>query len=124
MIEERVLKARPSQSDSDYELKKRAYCNMIKLVMELVQKLQASCDKIFADYIAFFDKLWECIEKGKDAKSMVKAFTTMIENETNATWAPIFNILDELIKKINNPTDGNVGQESSNETNWLNWYPF
>jgi CRISPR/Cas system CSM-associated protein Csm2 small subunit len=124
-IEQQVLSARPLPNDPDYEEKRQAYCEMIKVILELIKKLQDTCDNIFSQYFEFFDLLWDAIKQGKDSKTMIKQFTSKIEKETQERWKPFFEILDDVIHKMNNTTPDNQQLKSRNQnifktiTSWL-----
>jgi hypothetical protein len=114
-IEEQVLSARPLPNDPNYEEKRQAYCEMIKGILELVKKLQDTCDNIFSQYFKFFDQLWDAIKQGKDSTTMIERFTSKIEKETEKTWKPVFEILDDAIHKMNNTTPDKQQLKSRNQ---------
>jgi hypothetical protein len=113
-IEQSVLSIRPTPDDPDYQEKIRAYCDMIKLTMELMEKLQETCDHIFSEYFKFFKDLSDAVEQDEDTEKMVADFEAKIKKKTDDTWQPFFDVVDEWKCKLDNPTNTIAHQNVQN----------
>jgi hypothetical protein len=126
-IEQSILSSRPTSNDSDYQEKIRAYCDMMKLTMELMKNLQETCDHIFSEYFKFFKDLSDAVEQGKDTKKMVEDFKTKIKKTTDDTWQPFFDVVNKWKRKLDNPTNAsshqNVRSAQKSPTHYL-WNLF
>jgi hypothetical protein len=95
--------------------------------MELMKKLQETCDQIFSEYFKFFKDLSNAVEQDNDTKQMVADFKVKIKKKSDDTWQPFFDIVDEWKYKLDNPTNAIAHQNVQNPqkpSTHFSWNPF
>jgi hypothetical protein len=95
-----ILSARPSPDDPNFERKKEAYNELLKMATTTMDKLQGRIGDVLTDYDRFIDELWNAISNDQDPTAIQREFEEKINKFMVRSVHPAFEAANNTIEKI------------------------